>query len=288
MDKMSVRSIQIIRFRWIWLIILATVISCENFEKIETPSVVRMARDGKSGALEELEKRALEGQPDVERWLGNLYDEGSTALPKDYRKALSWYEVAARDSDASAMSRISDYYEEGKGVGKDLVESAKWELRSAENGNWSSQLGMGLRYQYANGVPQNYVEANKWYACSLETLEKEVALSGSATFTSILATHCIIFPGINVSPNYKRAAELFQLLIDKYEDANSMCWLGELYRDGNGVRRDMITAHMWFNLAASRGEARAREKLEEIERGWLSPEAISRAQELASKWKPMK
>ena len=40
-------------------------------------------------------------------------------------------------------------------------------------------------------------------------------------------------------------------------DAKAMLALGRLYRQGLGAPQDYVQAHLWFNLAASRGEAEA-------------------------------
>ena len=68
-------------------------------------------------------------------------------------------------------------------------------------------------------------------------------------------------------------------------DARAMLALGRLYMEGRGVPQNYIRAHMWFNLAASRGEAEA-----VIERDALTahmaPEQVDKAQERAATWQP--
>jgi len=59
--------------------------------------------------------------------------------------------------------------------------------------------------------------------------------------------------------------------------------LGLLYSTGQGVRRDFITAHKWFNLAAMKGVRRA-----QVDRAELATEMseieIAEAQRQAREW----
>ena len=56
--------------------------------------------------------------------------------------------------------------------------------------------------------------------------------------------------------------------------------LGEMYRLGEGVERDFVLAHMWFNIAGANGSAAAREARQELEDAMVADEvaeATSRA-----------
>ena len=54
---------------------------------------------------------------------------------------------------------------------------------------------------------------------------------------------------------------------------------------GTGVLQDAVMAHMWFNLAAAKGNERARENRVKIVRR-MSREQVAEAQRLARNWKP--
>ena len=58
-----------------------------------------------------------------------------------------------------------------------------------------------------------------------------------------------------------------------------------MYHFGQGVTQDYVQAHMWYSLAAARGEKEAsgwRDLLAEQ----MTPEQIAEAQKLAGEWKP--
>ena len=56
--------------------------------------------------------------------------------------------------------------------------------------------------------------------------------------------------------------------------------LGSMYRDGQGVIEDNVTAHMWFNIAASNGFEDAAKWRDELA-GEMTPVELEKAQDLA-------
>ncbi len=60
-----------------------------------------------------------------------------------------------------------------------------------------------------------------------------------------------------------------------------------MYRKGQGVPQNNVQAHMWFNLAAAQGSAKARED-REIVAEKMSPTQIGEAHKLARDWRPKK
>ena len=59
--------------------------------------------------------------------------------------------------------------------------------------------------------------------------------------------------------------------------------LGMLYATGRDVDIDLVTAHKWFNLAAARGNASARDYRVELAREMTAGQ-ISEAQRQAREW----
>jgi TPR repeat protein len=65
--------------------------------------------------------------------------------------------------------------------------------------------------------------------------------------------------------------------------ADALFELGMLYATGRDVPADYIAAHKWFNIAAARGNASARDRRIELARE-MSAEQIAEAQKLAREW----
>lgn len=59
--------------------------------------------------------------------------------------------------------------------------------------------------------------------------------------------------------------------------------LGLIYSTGRGVDVDLVTAHKWFNLAAVRGSASARNLRAELALE-MNPEQVAEAQRQAREW----
>ena len=71
----------------------------------------------------------------------------------------------------------------------------------------------------------------------------------------------------------------------KAGDAKSMLALGRLYVQGLGAPQNYVQAHMWFNLAASRGEAEAVTERDALA-ARMAPEQVAEAQKQAAAWQP--
>ena len=69
-------------------------------------------------------------------------------------------------------------------------------------------------------------------------------------------------------------------------DRRAMLSLGRLYATGLGAPQNYILAHVWFNLAASRGEAAALAERDALA-AKMTPQQVAEAQERASSWRPV-
>ena len=63
--------------------------------------------------------------------------------------------------------------------------------------------------------------------------------------------------------------------------------LGLIYATGQGGATDLVQAHMWFNLAASRGSDAAKESRRELS-SMMSAHEIADAQKRAREWLSVK
>ena len=63
-------------------------------------------------------------------------------------------------------------------------------------------------------------------------------------------------------------------------DAGGQAVLGVMYRKGGGVPQSHVYAHMWYNIAASKGHKEAA-KLRDLAAKEMSPSQIEKAQDLA-------
>ncbi len=66
-------------------------------------------------------------------------------------------------------------------------------------------------------------------------------------------------------------------------DPASQYMLGQLYQEGLGVRQDYVQAHMWYDLAAAKGQDRALEAMRTLER-YMTSSQIADARTMATRW----
>ena len=59
--------------------------------------------------------------------------------------------------------------------------------------------------------------------------------------------------------------------------------LGVMYHNAQGVARDYVQAHMWFNIGAANGNKKARKYRDDLD-GRMTSADISKAEKLAREW----
>jgi hypothetical protein len=78
-----------------------------------------------AGPLDDLRKKAEEGDAEAQHNLGLAYAEGD-GVPEDHVEAFKWIRKAAHQGFALAQSSLGVAYAEGSGVPSDDVEAYKW------------------------------------------------------------------------------------------------------------------------------------------------------------------
>ena len=85
-----------------------------------------------------------------------------------------------------------------------------------------------------------------------------------------------------VPRDYSQAAGLYRKAAEQgLPDAQF--YLGVMYEHGEGVKKNLVLAHMLYNLAAVNGEKTAKDNRDGIT-SQLTPAQLNEAKELASKW----
>ena len=114
--------------------------------------------------------------------------------------------------------------------------------RLALAGDAAAQDNLGRMYAHGHGVPQDQTEAVKWFRLAADQGHVSAQFNLGVSYAD----------GLGVPQDDVEAVKWFRLAADQgYAAAQAR--LGLFYLAGTGgVSRDLVTAHMWFNLAASR------------------------------------
>ena len=71
--------------------------------------------------------------PLVQSLVGAMYN-GGQGVPQDYKTAVKWYRLSAKQGFASAQYNLGNKYREGQGVPQDYKTAVKWYKLSAKQG----------------------------------------------------------------------------------------------------------------------------------------------------------
>jgi TPR repeat protein len=86
--------------------------------------------------------------------------------------------------------------------------------------------------------------------------------------------------------DYKEAVRLYRQSA-KQGNVLGQKYLGVMYAVGQGVSKDYIFAHMWWNICGSNGDKDCVKNINLLE-SKMSPIQIEKAQEMARNWKSTK
>jgi TPR repeat protein len=207
------------------------------------------------------------GVPEAQYWLGRI-DEAGILLPLDKEKSSYWYRKSAEQGYAPA-----EYWVCGKRANNEPLESEQCMWRAAENGVPEAQFWLGVAFdQHLWFGVSDEQEAIKWF--------RKAAEQGNPDAEDTLGVHYEV--GEGVEQDYAKAAYWFRRAAEHVPNLGGAGQgrndLGILYADGDGVPKDSVQAYMWFSLA------NADRNIDWIQHK-LTPEQISKAQQLAASWK---
>ena len=90
-----------------------------------------------------------------------MYEEGH-GVSKDYKTAVKWHTLAAKQNNAFSQNQLGGMYKKGLGVPQNHKTAAVWYRAAAEQGYAAGQVNLGIMYFIGAGVQEDYVIANMW------------------------------------------------------------------------------------------------------------------------------
>jgi len=114
-------------------------------------------------ALDELRKRALDGDRNAQYAMGARYYHGDE-VKQDYSEAVRWFSQAAEQGHPGAQTALGAYYWAGRGVAPDLGKAYYWSLLARENGDQAARFRVtALAARMSKGqVKEAQQLANDW------------------------------------------------------------------------------------------------------------------------------
>jgi len=181
---------------------------------------------------------------------GAKYLHGNFVAP-DKQKAKYYLLASARTGNYLSMNLLGDLYLSTKDPM--LADSAiYWYSQAAQlkSGFAFHQLGR-IYNEGTNGVQQDFQKADSYF--------HEGWKLGNANSKNMVAYY--LYKGLNGKQGYAAAFALYQELATQQKHKNAMYFLGILYRNGYGAKRNADSAKYWLQQSAMKGYQPAADEL---------------------------
>lgn len=110
-----------------------------------------------------LKSSAEEGHPFSQFLVGNTYEFGNYhAIEQNFLQAFYWYEKAALNGLPDAQDYLANMYYHGKGTSKNYIKAAEWWTEAALSGKEDAQLTLSKLYYFGHGVLEDPIESFAW------------------------------------------------------------------------------------------------------------------------------
>lgn len=210
---------------------------------------ISLLGEGNKASLEEIPKKAEQGNAEAQYQLGLRYLDGKD-IQKDEVKAFEWFKKAAEQGHSKAQCALGYCYNKGQGIQKDEKKGVEWYSKSAEQGYDNAQKNLALCYLQGTGVPKDEVKALEWYSKSAEQNNSDAQLSLGFCYLNGKGTKQDLVKGFEY---YKKAAD--------QNNSLGQLMIGDLYQNGIGVEKDEFEAFEYYQKAAEQGNANAQNNL---------------------------
>jgi TPR repeat protein len=194
---------------------------------------------------------------------------------KNYYLAVYWYCRAAnvKELDSGSSYHLAQCYAHGLGVKQNWGETVRWFLNSAKQKDPApeSQYEIGHCYEEGLGVERDWNEAAEWYYKAVCNHSEEAfsRLKSMANQNFPVAQYkmgelCNFGWGC-VKQNENDAFNWFMAAAQNGH-VEAQCEIGSRYLNGIGIGRDLKEAEAWYEIAAEKGDARAKYCLQNLRR----------------------
>jgi len=199
--------------------------------------------------LNQLRLYASRGDAQAEYYLGELCRNG-IVIPQSYPQALTWYRRSAENGLGQAYYRIAEMYENGEGVKKDEQAAFQHYRRAASLFYFPAYYNIAARKADGIGTEKNVQESGEWVL----RIQRGAQRGNPAHLLSLARLR---ERGLFVARDEALSAAAYQKAALR-NDVDAERALAKMYREGRGVRKNLMTAYGWLDDAAHRGDGRAK------------------------------
>lgn len=243
--------------------------------RADYPSAVKALAGGNlTEAATKLRPLAEGGDVRAQMLLGQILRNPSNP-ERNVDDAYRWFKSAADQNHAEGWFWLGMMHRLGESVPKNAEQAVQHWRTAASAGSVSAQATLAQSLMAGDGIEKDAVEAVR--------LARAAADKGNALAQTVLAQAYLKGEG-GLARSLAQFLRLSRLAANQ-GNRMSMEVLAVSYHTGTGVPQDYVQAHVWANLAASRGSARAAKLREELAEK-MTASQIEEAQKAASRWRP--
>lgn len=172
----------------------------------------------------------------------------------------SAFEVKTPSADtppAEAFAFGFDAYRQGDK--ESAVEALGY---AAEQGHPIAQWKLGRMYAEGDGITRDDYKAFVYFseiadAHADDSPSEPGARFVASAFVALGTYYKNGIPDTNITPNLRRARQIYNYAASHFGDADAQLNLARMYYDGEGGERDMLQAARWAKLSADKGNISA-------------------------------
>lgn len=155
----------------------------------------------------------------------------------------------ATNGDSSAQLELADVYIHGYGVEEDEVQAESWAMKSAENGNVNAMYWLGDGYATYAGLVEDTdpIDAEDHYKKAFIWFAKGANLNHSDSMVGLARLYR---NGEGVTKNIDQSLDLFQKSAAQ-GSKEAMREIEFMYQYGIGVEKNLDIAKRWEDKAKS-------------------------------------
>lgn len=110
-----------------------------------------------------IEIQAFDGIPEAQHDMGAIYVAGHGPIKQDLKRAVFWFEEAAKNNIANAQYNLGVLYHQGMGVDKNLDRAIALYQKASDQGHPEAQYNLGIANIEGIGVPYNPQKAATYF-----------------------------------------------------------------------------------------------------------------------------
>ena len=261
----------------------------------------------KETPLERSIRLAEEGDVDNALMLGYMYLYGQDGVETDYDKAFHYYGLAASKDNVIALNNLGSLYFNGIGTEVNYQKAASLFLKAASLGSDDAAVNLGFIYLSSDN-PEYYEPAITLFAQAAKNgnntakfmlgyayykgfvveqdFHEAVKLIRDAAAANFDEAHYIFANiyanGDGIAKNYGNAVKHYRAAIAQ-GNVESMLELAQILSEGRMYPKNLIQAHILYNIASVYGAPNAAQYRDELE-GALKLEELLQAQNTAENY----